>query len=98
LRTAKPIKPTKRQAGSAARAPKTARRKPAAKRQLTAAGDDRIEASGLSLHDLFAQQVRAVLDRADLDEEQKQSLLIATSCPCCSAGSLSFSVRIKRRS
>jgi hypothetical protein len=85
-------KPTKRQAGGAAR------RKPAAKRQLTAAGDSQIEASGLLLHDLFAQQVRAVLDRADLDEEQKQGLLIAASCPCCGAGSLSFSVRIKRRS
>jgi hypothetical protein len=60
--------------------------------------DTQVEASSLSLHDLFAQQIRSVLDRADLDEEQKQSLLIAASCPCCGAGSMSFSVRLKRRS
>jgi hypothetical protein len=63
------------------------------------AGEDHpIEASGLSLHDLFAQQVRSVLDRSDLNEEQKQGLLIAASCPCCGAVGMSFSVRIKRRS
>jgi hypothetical protein len=55
------------------------------------------EPTGLSLHDLFAQQIRSVLDRTDLDEEQKQGLLLAASCPCCGAGSLSVSVRIKRR-
>jgi hypothetical protein len=50
-----------------------------------------------SLHDLFAQQVRTMLDRTDLDEEQKQSALIAASCPCCGAGSFSFTAKLKRR-
>jgi hypothetical protein len=64
----------------------------------TPAGDDPVQASGLSLHDLFAQQARTMLDRTDLDEEQKQSVLIAMSCPCCGAGGLSFTAKIKRRS
>jgi hypothetical protein len=49
------------------------------------------------LHDLFQQQVRTMLDRTDLDEEQKQSVLIAASCPCCGAGAMSFTVKLKRR-
>ena len=57
-----------------------------------------IEYSNLSLHDLFAQQARELLDRSDLDEEQKQSILIAMSCPCCGAGGMSYTVKIKRRS
>ena len=54
-------------------------------------------ASNLSLHELFQQQARDMLDRADLDEEQKQSILIAMSCPCCGAGGLSFTAKLKRR-
>jgi hypothetical protein len=56
------------------------------------------EATNLSLHDLFAQQMRTMLDRTDLDEETKQSVLIAASCPCCGAGGFSFTAKIKRRS
>jgi hypothetical protein len=59
---------------------------------------DRIASSDLSLHDLFQQQVRSMLDRTDLAEEQRQSILIAASCPCCGAGGMSFAARIKRRS
>jgi len=39
-----------------------------------------------------------MLDRADLDEEQKQAILIAMSCPCCGAGGMSFTAKLKRRS
>jgi hypothetical protein len=59
--------------------------------------DDQAKASGFSLHDLFAQQARTMLDRADLDEEQKQNVLVAMSCPCCGAGALSFTAKLKRR-
>ena len=59
---------------------------------------DEVAASNLSLHDLFQQQVRTMLDRTDLDEEQKQEILIAAACPCCGAGSMSFTAKIKRRS
>jgi hypothetical protein len=54
-----------------------------------------VSASNLSLHDLFAQQARHMLERADLDEEQKQTILVAMSCPCCGGGGMSFSVKLK---
>jgi hypothetical protein len=60
--------------------------------------DDQAEAAGFSLHDLFAQQAREMIERADLDEEQKQSLLIAMNCPCCGAGGMSYTVKLKRKS
>jgi hypothetical protein len=59
--------------------------------------DAQAQTSGFSLHDLFAQQARTMLDRTDLDEEQKQSVLIAMSCPCCGAGGLSFTAKLKQR-
>ena len=59
--------------------------------------DDQIETSSLSLHDLFAQQAMQMLDRADLDEEQKQNILVAMNCPCCGAGGMSFTAKLKRR-
>jgi hypothetical protein len=57
---------------------------------------EQISYSGLSLHDLFEQQTRQMLDRADLDEEQRQNILIAMSCPCCGAGAMSYTVKLKR--
>jgi hypothetical protein len=63
-----------------------------------ASGDDQIAASNLSLHDLFQQQVRGMLEDTDLDEEAKQGILIAAGCPCCGAGGMSFTAKIKRRS
>jgi hypothetical protein len=59
--------------------------------------DAPVDTSGLSLHELFAQQTMKMLDRADLDEEQKQTILIAMSCPCCGSGGLSFTAKLKRR-
>jgi hypothetical protein len=50
-----------------------------------------------ALHDLFAQQMRTLLDRTDLDEEQKQAVLVGASCPCCGAGGFSFTAKLKRR-
>ncbi len=55
-----------------------------------------ISFSDLSLHALFEQQAAAMLDRADIGEEQKQSILVAMTCPCCAAGGMSFSVRLKK--
>jgi hypothetical protein len=62
------------------------------------AEDQQIQSSAQSLHELFAQQARTMLERSDLDEEQKQTILIAMSCPCCGAGAPSFTVKLKRRS
>jgi hypothetical protein len=59
------------------------------------APDDQIMASNLTLHELFQQQAAAMLDRADLSEEQKQTILIGMSCPCCGAGGMSYTVKLK---
>ncbi len=58
--------------------------------------EDQISYSSLSLHDLFEQQARQMLDRTDLDEEQKQNILVAMSCPCCGAGAMSYTAKLKR--
>ena len=63
---------------------------------VTANPGDQISYSSLSLHDLFQQQTRQMLDRSDLDEEAKQNILIAMSCPCCGAGAMSYTVKLKR--
>jgi hypothetical protein len=60
------------------------------------APDDRIVTTNLSLHQLFEQQTARMLDRADLSEEQKQSILIGMSCPCCGAGGFSFTAKLRR--
>ena len=79
-----------------------AKRKPATKRKTEAAPaalpDEQIVYGGsdLPLHQLFEQQTRQMLDRSDLDEEQKQNILIAMSCPCCGAGAMSYTVKLKR--
>ena len=57
---------------------------------------DAISYSNLSLHELFEQQTRDMLDSADIDEEQKRSILVAMACPCCGAGGMSFSAKLKR--
>jgi hypothetical protein len=63
---------------------------------VTAAGDIYpVSVSNLSLHELFDQQARNMLERADIDEEQRQSILVAMACPCCGAGGMSFSVKLK---
>jgi hypothetical protein len=82
-----------------------AKRKKAAKKTsaMTDAGDivesaeeDRIATSNLSLHELFQQQAMQMLDQADMSEEQKQVILVAMSCPCCGAGGMSFTAKLKR--
>jgi hypothetical protein len=62
-----------------------------------AAGDSQLEPGNLSLHDLFQQQIRTMLEGTDLDEEAKLGILVAASCPCCGAGGMSFTAKIKRR-
>jgi hypothetical protein len=62
----------------------------------SAAPEDQISYSSLSLHALFEQQARLLIDRADLDEEQKQKILLAMSCPCCGGGAMSFTAKLRR--
>jgi hypothetical protein len=78
-----------------------ARRKRARRAQpatnLVIPDDGEIQSSILSLHDLFQQQAKALLDRSDLSEEQKQSVLVAMNCPCCGGSGLSFTAKLRRR-
>ncbi len=60
------------------------------------ASEEQVYASNLSLHELFQQQASKMLDRADLSDEQKQSILIAMTCPCCGAGGMSFTAKLRR--
>ena len=63
---------------------------------MDAAVEDQVISSNLSLHELFQQQARALIDRSDLDEEQKQNILVAMSCPCCGAGAMSYTAKLRR--
>ena len=58
--------------------------------------EDQLVSSSLSLHELFQQQTRQILDRTDLEEDQKQHILVAMSCPCCGAGAMSFTAKLRR--
>ena len=58
--------------------------------------DIQIGTSNLALHDLFQQQAAKMLDRADISDEQKQNILLAMSCPCCGAGGMSFTAKLRR--
>jgi hypothetical protein len=64
--------------------------------QSEMAVEDQLMPSSFSLHELFQQQTRQMLDRADLNEEQKQEILVAMSCPCCGAGAMSFTAKLRR--
>jgi hypothetical protein len=83
--------------GKRRRTARKATAKSAGRRKSPANEDEPIAYGAASLHDLFQQQVRSMLDRTDLDEEQKQSVLIAASCPCCGAGGLSFTAKLRPR-
>lgn len=54
-----------------------------------------ITSDSLSLHALFQQRVATMLERTDLSEEQKQEVLVAMACPCCGAGAMSYTVKLR---
>ena len=57
--------------------------------------DDGLSFSNEPLHSVFETQIREMLERADISEEQKQQILIALQCPCCGSGGLSINVKLK---
>lgn len=48
-----------------------------------------------SVHDAMRQQIAELLANSDLSEEQKQQILVAMQCPCCGAGGMSLSIKLK---
>ena len=59
--------------------------------------DDQIFTGNSALHDLFQKQVQQALEQSDLDEEAKQTILVALNCPCCGAGGMNYTAKIKRK-
>ena len=59
---------------------------------------DRIQYGDMSAHLAFQQQLADLLAQADITEEERQQFLIAASCPCCGAGGLSISLKLKSSS
>ena len=87
---------TSRKTGKARSSPSGAKAPAPETDVVTAVGDASLfSTSNLSLHELFEQQARNMLERADIDEEQRQSILVAMACSCCGAGGMSFSVKLK---
>ena len=73
-------------------------RKPARKpkrAKIKRAKIGRVFTGDQALHELFREQAAAVLDDADIGEEERQSILLAMTCPCCGAGSMSFTVKMR---
>ena len=56
---------------------------------------EQVQYSQQSLHEVMEQQIKEILARADLSEEQKQAILVALQCPCCGSGGVSLSVKLK---
>jgi hypothetical protein len=82
---------------AAAKAPPATPREPSGDGAPPILDETLVDTGDLSLHELFAQQTIRMLDRADLDEEQKQTILVAMSCPCCGSGGLSSTAKLKRK-
>ncbi len=57
--------------------------------------DERISFGNDAAHLAFQRQIADFLDRADLTDDERQQILIAMNCPCCGAGGLSLSIKIK---
>jgi hypothetical protein len=58
--------------------------------------EQEIQFSDQPLHEAFTQQIKELLDSADLTEEQKQEILIALQCPCCGSGGVSLTIKLKK--
>jgi hypothetical protein len=65
-------------------------------RESPVPADDQPATNALSLHELFQQQVTAMLESSALDDEQRQNILVAMSCPCCGTG-MSYTAKLKRK-
>jgi hypothetical protein len=48
-----------------------------------------------SMHEAMRRQIAEMLANSDLTEQQKQEILVAMQCPCCGAGGMSLSFKLK---
>ncbi|MDE0537348.1 MAG: hypothetical protein OXH94_01305 [Rhodospirillales bacterium] len=56
-------------------------------------GHDRVQTGG-SLHDNFVRQVQELLDKSDISEEDRRTILANMSCPCCGGGAASVNIKL----
>lgn len=73
---------------------------PARSRDASPSESDGVDAAQIQFGDqaahlAFQRQLSDLLDQADVTEEQRQQFLIAATCPCCGAGGLSLSLKLK---
>ena len=61
------------------------------------ADDEQIVTGSVALHELFQRRARDLLERSDLDEEQKQAALVALTCPCCGTGGMNYTAKINSK-
>ena len=80
-----------------AKRPRQTGKRKAAKRATKRAKIGQIFTGDQALHELFREQAAALLDNAEIGDEEKQSILAAMTCPCCGAGTLSISVKLRPR-
>jgi hypothetical protein len=51
----------------------------------------------MPMHELFQKQVQQVMEQIDLDEDSRQALLVALSCPCCGTGGMNYTAPVNRK-
>jgi hypothetical protein len=51
----------------------------------------------MPMHELFQKQVQQVIEQVDLDEDSRQALLVALSCPCCGTGGMNYTAPVGRK-
>ncbi len=51
----------------------------------------------MPMHELFQKQVQQVIEQVDLDEDSRQALLVALSCPCCGTGGMNYTATVNRK-
>ena len=51
----------------------------------------------MPMHELFQKQIQQVMEQADLDEDSRQALLVALSCPCCGTGGMNYTAKVNRK-
>ena len=51
----------------------------------------------MPMHELFQKQVQQVIEQVDLDEDSRQALLVALSCPCCGTGGMNYTAQVNRK-
>jgi hypothetical protein len=51
----------------------------------------------MPMHELFQKQVQQVIEQTELDEDSRQALLVALSCPCCGTGGMNYTAPVSRK-